>query len=217
MRADDLVVLLIKRAHAPFEGAWALPGGFVDANESLERAAQRELLEETGLSGIRFEQLGAYGDPGRDPRGHTVSVAYVTFVPAESVTLRAGDDAAEVAWHPLASLALKAPTVTAKRTGTAPKRARKTVLAFDHARILLDAKTRVQELMDDPRVPTRFTLVPENFTLSQLQRVYEVVWGRPLDKRNFRAKLVAHGLVEPVGRVQAGRHRPAQLFRWKSR
>ena len=93
MRADDLAVLLVQRRDEPFKGQWALPGGFVNENESLERAAARELSEETGLTGARLEQLGAFGDPGRDPRGHTVTVAYVTFLVAEA-KITAGDDAA---------------------------------------------------------------------------------------------------------------------------
>ena len=107
MRADDLAVLLIRRKDEPFKGAWALPGGFVNENESLERAAARELHEETGLvvSPSKLEMLGAFGDPGRDPRGHTVTVAYVTFRSTET-KVNAGDDAVEAVWQPLRALDL---------------------------------------------------------------------------------------------------------------
>src|SRR4051812_36510895 len=101
MRAEDLAVLLVKRGVAPYAGHWALPGGFVEEHESLERAALRELEEETGVRDIAMEQLAAFGDPGRDPRGHTISVAYFSFVVAESHAVIAGDDAAEVQWIPL--------------------------------------------------------------------------------------------------------------------
>ena len=216
MRADDLAVLLIRRGQPPFEGAWALPGGFVEENEPLERAAARELSEETGVTGVPLEQLGAFGAPGRDPRGHTVTVAYFTFVVAESVRARAGDDAADVAWHPLRSLPLKASVVP---LGPRPRGRRPppVALAFDHDVVIETALARLRERLDDPLRPSRFQLVPPRFTLAELQRVYEVILGRPLDKRNFRARLLARGLVEQAGASarRTGPHRPAQLYRWK--
>lgn len=114
-------VLLIKRAGEPFKGLWAFPGGFVDKDESLERAAARELKEETGLSGLNLEQIGAFGDPGRDPRGHTVSVVFAAVLD-QPIQARAADDAADAAWH------------TALRP---PK------LAFDHKKILSVALNRM--------------------------------------------------------------------------
>ena len=211
MRAEDLAVLLVKRAKAPYENHWALPGGFVDDHESLERAIARELEEETGIRDVAVEQLGAFGDPGRDPRGHTVSVAYFTFVVAESRPVRAGDDAAEVAWIPLRELAVDVPAV-----GAAVRRGRRRKLAFDHARIIGQARDRLQETLHDPRRLSALEVVPPRFTLTELQRVYEAVFGRSLDKRNFRARLLAHGLVEPVAAARrTGRHRPAQLYRWR--
>jgi 8-oxo-dGTP diphosphatase len=207
MRAEDLAVLLIKRAAAPFEDHWALPGGFVQEHESLERAALRELEQETNVRDVAIEQLGAFGDPGRDPRGHTVSVAYFSFVVAESHAVVAGDDAAAVAWIPLRDL------VAANGSGN--KRGKKK-LAFDHAMIIERARDRLQERLHDPRRLSAFEVVPPRFTLTELQRVYEAVFGRALDKRNFRARLMAHGLVEPVAAARrTGRHRPAQLYRWR--
>ena len=135
MRAGELVVLLIRRRHEPFEGAWALPGGFVDENEPLETAALRELEEETGVKGVAVEQLGAFGEPGRDPRGHTVSVAYVGFPGEEVPTVTAGDDAAEAQWYPVDSLPEK--------------------LAFDHRSIVTLAQQRWAEAQRRRRDPAR--------------------------------------------------------------
>jgi len=131
-RDGEPVVLLIQRKHAPFEGAWALPGGFVDENEALVAAALRELREETGLTGVTLTQVGAFGDPGRDPRGHTVSVAFVTRADARTAAVVAGDDAAKAEWHPWKSLALDA---------GAPEGSVR--LAFDHDRVLLAARARL--------------------------------------------------------------------------
>lgn len=200
LRAEDLAVLLIRRRKAPHKGKFALPGGFVDENESLAKAALRELVEETDVTDVTLEQLGAYGDPGRDPRGHTVSVAYFTFVVAEAHPVKAGDDASEAAWINWADI-----------------ESNKAELAFDHATIVRDARVRLQQRLDDPRRHAGFELVPSRFTLSELQRVYEAVFGRSLDKRNFRSRLMALDLVETVMAAQrTGRHRPAQLYRWKN-
>lgn len=201
MQADDLAVLLVKRKGAPYRGAWALPGGFVEKDESLEAAAARELEEETGVRGVSLEQLGAFGDPGRDPRGHTITVAYVTFVVAAFHPVKAGDDAADVAWVPLANLA--------------PGAGRK--VAFDHARVIDVGRRALQARLHDPGRPTSFDLVPPRFTLTELQRVYEAILGHTVDKRNFRTRLLARDLVEPVSARRTGRHRPAQLYKWKTR
>lgn len=207
MRAGDLAVLLIKRKHAPYKGCWALPGGFVDEDESLEHAAARELVEETGMTGVRLEQIGAFGDPGRDPRGHVISVAFSTFVVVESKTVKAGDDAAEAAWH-----SLKALPIDGRNKKSSVK------LAFDHDRVISAARRKLMERLNDPTSPSAVELVPPRFTLTELQRVYEAVWGRTVDKRNFRSRLIARGLVEPVAKaLRIGRHRPAQLFRWSHR
>jgi 8-oxo-dGTP diphosphatase len=123
-RTNPPQVLLIRRRHAPFAGKWALPGGFVDEGESLEDAARRELLEETGVAVKELEQLYTFGDPGRDPRGWTIAVAYLARVDPATVKLRAADDAEEVGWHSLS----KPPP-----------------LAFDHAKILACARRRLKE------------------------------------------------------------------------
>lgn len=200
IRAGELAVLMIRRGGPPFKGHWALPGGFVEENESLERAAARELQEETGVVQTVLEQLGAFGDPGRDPRGHTVSVAFYAFLVATTRPV-AADDAADAQWVPLSTLA----------------RAR---VAFDHSRILALAVERLREQLmmqtQEGASRARFEIVPPRFTLSELQHVHEAVLGKQLDKRNFRSKLISQGLVEPVASAhRTGRHRPAQLYRWK--
>lgn len=197
IRAGELAILMIRRGGTPFKGHWALPGGFVEDNESLERAAARELQEETGIIQTSLVQLGAFGDPGRDPRGHTVSVAFYAFiaVPARPV---AADDAADAQWVSLATL----------------QRAR---IAFDHQRIIALASERLRDqLGGEPQTSFgRIDLVPPRFTLSELQHVHEAVLGHQVDKRNFRARLLGQELVEPVASAhRTGRHRPAQLYRW---
>jgi 8-oxo-dGTP diphosphatase len=208
MRAEDLAVLLIKRKGPPFKGAWALPGGFVNPNEPLDRAAARELMEETGITGVPLEQLGAFGDPGRDPRGHVVSVAFYSFVVADAQPV-AADDAADAAWHPLRALPL--PSWGAH----SPVKSR-VKLAFDHAQMIEVARRRLQQRLVDPARDSPFQIVPARFTLTELQRVYEAVLGRTLDRRNFRARLVAKGIVEPVARARReGKPSPTQLYRFK--
>ena len=225
MRADDLAVLLIKRKDEPFKGRWALPGGFVNENESLERAVARELAEETGITSARLEQLGTFGDPGRDPRGHTITIAYMTFLVAEP-KITAGDDAAAVEWHSFRRLALDeaaatirlAPAPAARRAGGARRPVKRSSagaihLAFDHAKIVARAYRRLCELLDDPLRDRTFNLLPSRFTLAELQRFYEVVLGRELPPRSFRKRLLDHRLVVPAAASPA--KKPAeQLYRW---
>ncbi len=202
MRAGDLSVLLIKRKHAPFKGSWALPGGFAEETETLERAALRELQEETGIANVKIEQLGAFGDPGRDPRGHTVTIAYFACVVAESLMSRAGDDASAVAWIPLRRLAL---------AGRPTRRGAKIVtLAFDHDKIIQKALRVLQERLNDPLHSAPSEIVTERFTLAQLQGVYEAVFGYEITPREFQKRLLAQRLVVPV----LASKRP-KLYRWR--
>ncbi|MBX3186163.1 MAG: NUDIX hydrolase [Labilithrix sp.] len=233
MRGDDLAVLLIRRKEEPFRGCWALPGGFVNENESLERAAARELYEETGLSGVRLEQLGAFGDPGRDPRGHTVTVAYVTFRVAEP-SLSPGDDAVEAAWKPMRSLALgdvtasrsvppppmsRAKVKGARRGVSPPSRRAETIrLAFDHAKIVSRAYRRICRHLDDPIRDPAFDIVPPRFTLAELRRIYEIVLGRTLTPRIIKQHLVDRGLVVPATTKPSINAKDKDLlYRWNRR
>jgi 8-oxo-dGTP diphosphatase len=188
----ELCALLIKRNHEPFAEQWALPGGFVQQNEKLETAAARELSEETGLSNIYLEQLYTFGDPGRDPRGWTISVAYFAIVGADQTSaVQAGDDAGDADWFNVYAL---------------PK------LAFDHARIVNYALQRLRYKLEYTGLG--FLLLPKEFTLSQLQNVYEIVLQEKLDKRNFRKKILGLAIVEETGRLRHGDHRPAKLYRF---
>jgi 8-oxo-dGTP diphosphatase len=188
----DLKVLLIERGLEPFKGRWALPGGFVRVDETLEAAARRELQEEAGLTNVFLEQLYTFGAVDRDPRERVVSVAYYALVKLTEHSAKAATDAANAQWFPVSK---------------APK------LAFDHANIL---GTAVERLKGKVRYqPIGFELLPPKFTLSQLQHLYEAVLGTELDKRNFRKKVLSFGLLLPLKETQMlGRHRPAQLFRF---
>ena len=210
MRQDDLAVLLIRRKSDPFKGSWALPGGFVNENEPLVRAAARELYEETSISGLKLEQLGAYGDPGRDPRGHTITVAFLSFVVAE-VTPTAKDDAAEAAWLPFRSLDIG----EAKSKTKAKGKKKKEPLAFDHARIIRHAHRRLVRHLDDPVRDRAFDIVPPRFTLAELRHLYEVVLGRELTAAIIKKHVVTRGLAVPAGAKAA--KASAQLYRWNRR
>ncbi|MCA9589724.1 MAG: NUDIX hydrolase [Myxococcales bacterium] len=223
MRADDLAVLLIRRKRDPFAGHWALPGGFVDRDEALGRAAARELAEETGLTGVKMDQLGAYGDPGRDPRGHTVSVAYVAFLVSEAA-VAAGDDAADAQWLPLRSLDAEGVKPFQKslkdkrprpRRSVAPAPAREP-LAFDHARIVGDAYRRLCRAMQNPLFDASFDFAPPRFTLAELRHVYEIVLGQAIEPRLFYRDFVTRGLVVPAARTTKKRA-AGQLYRWNRR
>jgi 8-oxo-dGTP diphosphatase len=195
LREWELHVLLIQRRLPPFEGRWALPGGFVREGESLEDAARRELEEETGVREVYLEQLYTFGDPDRDPRGRVVTVAYYALLTGEAVPLVAGTDAGAARWVP----ARKHPP-----------------LAFDHERILAYALERLSNKLEYTTVG--FQLLPRKFTLSQLQRVYEVVLGRKLDKRNFRRKMALLGILKPLNEwIRDGPSRPAQLYRFSAK
>ena len=230
LRADDLAVLLVRRRDEPFKGCWALPGGFVNENESLERAAARELHEETGLtvSPSKLEQLGAFGDPGRDPRGHTITVAYVTYRATET-SLNPGDDAVEAEWVPLRALDLgdvstarSVPPPPPAGTPASRKAAKRTTpqrpptqvrLAFDHARILSRAYRRLCRHLDDPTSDSAFDLFPPRFTLAELRRIYEVVIGKKLGPRVIRQHLVDRSIIVPATTEPTAKA-STQLYRW---
>lgn len=204
IRDDELAVLCVRRAIPPFAGRLALPGGFVRPDETLVRAAARELADETGLTaatspgaepgGVHLEQLATYGDPGRDPRMRVVSVAYLALAPSLP-TPRAGSDAAGASWLPVGGLLAT------------------DELAFDHQRILADGVERARAKLEYSPLATAFC--PPEFTVGQLRRVYEIVWGTRIDPRNFHRKVTGTpGFLVPAGGSTVGeRGRPAQLYR----
>jgi 8-oxo-dGTP diphosphatase len=189
LRDALLRVLLVRRGIAPYRGRWAIPGGFVLERESLEAAARRELREETGLTDVYLEQLYTFGDVGRDPRGRVVTVAYMALLSGDAAPVVAGSDATEVRWHRVDQL----PT-----------------LAFDHREILDYAVVRLRNKLEYTTVG--FELLPEKFTLSDLQRVYEAILGKALDKRNFRKKIEALDVLTPLDEWRSGPRRPARLY-----
>jgi 8-oxo-dGTP diphosphatase len=198
IRRSRLCVLLVERGIEPYQGMLSLPGGFLcDEHEPIEVAARRELAEEAGLdaSSLHLEHLGVYGEPGRDPRGRVVSVTFLAIAPRLPEP-EAGTDAADARWWPVEDVL----------TPGVP-------LAFDHSRIASDGLERARTTLEHTTIATAFC--PEEFTLSELQQVYEAVWGVRLDPRNFYRKVqAADGFVEATGphrRSSSGR--PARLFR----
>src|SRR6059036_634231 len=188
----ELKVLLIERGLEPFKGRWALPGGFVRVDETLDEAARRELAEEAGVKNVFLEQLYTFGAVDRDPRERVVSVAYYALVKLADFNTKAATDAADARWFPISKV---------------PK------LAFDHTDIFATAVARLKSKVRYQ--PIGFELLPPKFTLSQLQHLYEAVLGTKLDKRNFRKKVLSFGLLVPLKeKFQAGRQRPAQLLRF---
>lgn len=189
---ENLKVLLIQRGAPPFEGRWALPGGFVHMNESLDDAARRELQEETGLERIYLEQLYTFGEPKRDPRGRVVSVAYYALVKLSDHRVHAATDAREARWFSV----WETPA-----------------LAFDHEKLLETALTRLGGKVRYQ--PVGFELLPAKFTLTQLQQLYEKILRRELDKRNFRKKILSMDLLEELDEMEKDvAHRAARLYRF---
>lgn len=189
--SSQLKVLLVRRSRDPFAGCWALPGGFIEMEEDLEAAALRELQEETGVRDIFIEQLYTFGTPGRDPRGRVISIAYFALVNLPDHPISAASDADSANWFPMRDL---------------PD------LAFDHQQILDTAMARLQAKVRYQ--PIGFELLPEQFTLSQLQQLYETILGLEdgLNKRNFRTRIMRMGVLREVGKQEGVAHRPATLY-----
>jgi len=186
----DLKILLIKRGIEPFIGQWALPGGFVRKGESPDRAVRRELAEETGIAQEVFlEQLYTFGEPDRDPRGWVLTVAHFALVKLSDFTIKAATDAKDVQWFRVSDL---------------PQ------LAFDHAKIISMA---LQRLKGKVRYqPVGFELLPPQFSLTELQHLYEALLEQKLDKRNFRKKILSLGILRETGKTAKTAHRPAALY-----
>jgi 8-oxo-dGTP diphosphatase len=188
----ELQVLLIQRGEPPFENGWALPGGFIKMAEDAETAARRELEEETGLKDVFVEQLYTFSSPNRDPRGRVISIAYFALVNLRQHKVVAASDARHAQWHKAFDLP--------------------TALAFDHAEIL---ELAIQRLQTKVRwQPIGFELLPNFFSLSQLQEMYEKILNRPLNKRNFRAKILKMDVLKMVERQKDVAHRPALLYQF---
>jgi 8-oxo-dGTP diphosphatase len=194
----ELKILLVKRKYEPGAGKWAIPGGFVKERESLEDAALRELKEETGVSAEGYlEQLFTFGDVDRDPRARVISVSYIYLINgSETITLKPGDDATEAQWFSVKKI---------------PE------LAFGkaHKDILLYALKRLRSKFEYTNAA--LSLLPDHFTLSELQRLYETMYNEAIDKRNFRKKIFSLDLAEPLAKFKQESGRPAQLYRAKTK
>lgn len=191
VRDKQLKLLLIMRGGEPYKGQWALPGGFVQLNEDLETGARRELAEETGISGVYLEQLYTYGAVDRDPRERVITVAYSALIPSEKIQLRASTDAEAVGWFSMDEL---------------PE------LAFDHNKIVDMAHQRLVAKLDYSTIAFQF--MPDEFTLSELQDVYEIILREEMDRRNFRKWMLALDQIkETGGERREGAHRPAKLYK----
>ncbi len=192
---DRLSVLLVKRADRPYKGSWSLPGGFLLRGESLDQAALRVALEKTGVKDIYLEQLYTFGDPDRDPRARVVTVTYVALIPWKKLERPRSERISDLNWFPVNELP---------------------VLAFDHKAILEYGLARLKAKVTYSNIV--YGLLPDKFRLSDLQRIHEIILGKPLDKRNFRKRMLSLGLLKETGEQEiAGAHRPAMLYRFKTR
>ncbi|MDP2628962.1 MAG: NUDIX domain-containing protein [Nanoarchaeota archaeon] len=192
IKDNGLKVLLVKRKITPFKGSWALPGGFVRIDESLEDAAKRELEEETGVKDVYLEQLFSFGDPKRDPRGRVITITYMALVNSENIKLRATTDVSDAKWF------------SAKKT---------LQLAFDHKKILDYALQRLKWKLEYTTVA--FSLLPKKFTMGQVQKIYETVFNKEFDKRNFNKKILSLDILKEEGINKDVSHRPPMLYSLK--
>lgn len=229
---DALRLLMIRRRNHPYIHCWALPGGFVEIDESLEEAARRELEEETGLRDIYMEQLYTFGEPGRDPRTRVISTAYLALIRENTVAVRAGDDAAEAGWFTireqdgevrligdqgdiLSYHVSRIPLFMGGVSGIQEIASKKadSGIAFDHEKAIQMGISRLRNKAEYTNV--LFGLMPPEFTLPELQKLYETVLGKPLYKANFRKKI--SGYVEATGtkRNQEGTKRSPELYRFR--
>ena len=194
VKENALKVILIQMKKAPFTAMWAFPGGLIDPRESLDDAAKRELKEKTGVGNVYLEQLYTFGDPKRDPNGRVISAAYFALVSGENMKLTTTEKYSDVSWFDVRKL---------------PK------LAYDHKEVAKYAAQRLQWKLEYTNVV--YSLLPRQFTLTEMQDVYEVILGKRLDRRNFQRKIRSLGLLKPTAKRQVGKHRPAKLYEFKSR
>jgi 8-oxo-dGTP diphosphatase len=197
-----LRVLLMQRsatAEEPFPGVWALPGGFVDTtkDQDLEHCAKRKLREKTGVEASYLEQLGSWGSATRDPRGWSATHVYFALMSDDHVDLHAGGNAADTRWFAIEGLRVKEK------------------LAFDHAEILKAALTRLRSKVEYTSLPA--FLMPQEFTLTEFQRIYETLLGRSIEKKSFRTRILATNLLEEIARRKEGANRPAKMYRLRNR
>ncbi|NJP06707.1 MAG: NUDIX hydrolase [Chloroflexaceae bacterium] len=189
----ELHLLLVQRRRWPFDGYWALPGGFIEMHESLEESARRELEEETGVRDVYLEQLYTFGDPGRDPRTRVISVTYFALVRSDEQQLRVSDETTDVRWFPIHAV---------------PRE-----LAFDHEQVLNYALSRLRSKLEYTTLA--FQLLPEVFSILELKDIYEQILGEKLDKGNFYRKIREAGVLEETNLVREGRGRPTRLWRFR--
>jgi 8-oxo-dGTP diphosphatase len=192
--AGELKALLVEVRKGAVAGRWAFPGGRVPLGEAPEETATRELLVQTGIRDLYLEQLRTFGDPSRDPQAHVVSIAYFALVPGKGEARTDQPKYSRVQWFPVRAL---------------PS------LAYDHNAIAQYALSRLQAKLEYTNIV--YSLLPREFTLGELQEIYEIIRGRPLDRRNFRKKILALGLLRPLRRQRRGRHRPARLYSFTRR
>ncbi len=189
---NQLMVALIERKKPPFVGNWALPGGFLTNDETVEQAALRELQEETGINNVYLEQFHVFSNPERDPRGRVITVAFFALIASDNIELIATEDAARAQWFSAYKL---------------PK------LSFDHDEIYAKALEALRIAITIK--PLIFELLPKYFTLTMLQNIYEEIIGNSIDKRNFRKKMIQEDFIQETKKTtQGGQHRPARLYKF---
>lgn len=191
---NKLNILLVKIKFGPFIGKWGVPGGMVMASETLDKAAQRELYEKTGVKDVYLEQLYSFGGLKRDPGARTISVAYFALVNNSSIRLKTTKKYEDIKWLPVEKLGK---------------------LAYDHNKIINYALLRLRYKLEYTNVV--YSLMPEKFTLSHLQKVYEIVLGKKLDKRNFRRKILSLGLIKKSGKEKNVPYRPSKFYSFKTK
>lgn len=196
IKEQQLKVLLVRRASEPFKNIWAVPGGFIKKNESIDDAALRVLIEKTGVKDVYLEQLYTFGDPKRDSRTRVVTVAYFALISWQNLKQPISKKVSGVQWFSTKKL---------------PR-----LLAFDHKKIIQYAFSRIKAKVGYSNIV--YGLLPKKFRLSELQKIYEAVLGKRFDKRNFRKRMLSFGLLDPTGEKEVvGAHRPAMLYRFKTK